>query len=609
MRTHLTLSSVGQFLLGVLVVSAPALSQTTGACGTWARAHSPSPGDFANGLTGITATSVTDLWAVGSTQDFQMPVLPLVLQWGGTSWGTVPLPDSLLRTSLAGVGSTPGGDVWAVGTHRIGNARTDARVLRLRDGALVDAVRPDLRRQSVYPFTIRSGFPADADGTGPDDVWAVGSASGFGDGLATTVGLALHWDGTDWADVDVPLVSDRTHDLNAVAALAPDDVWAVGHYRESAGAYHALVVHWYGTAWEHVPTPAESTGQTFLFDVAAIAPDDVWAVGEQPDGALFMHWDGTAWSIAPSPVSVTTRIASVASVASDDVWAAATLGSSSFFHWDGAAWTEVPVPGPAGASFFARSGGLAATGPCAVWSVGSMRESDVGYTFIEHLQEPLPDVTIEYLSSTPDPQRREWIYIQARVTNHEPERLRALVSFDVTSPTSETTHYNVLSRVFPPGRPVDVHTLKDVRFRLRANAPAGTYTVTLNVGERVLEGGAIYDTDTFTFDLPAASAGVASGPSEASLVAGAPASLALRAPSPNPARGVVSLGYDVPRTGPVVLVVYDVLGREVAVAASGEHAPGRYTAHLNVADLPTGLYTVRLTSGPESLSRRVTVMR
>src|SRR5437764_14521584 len=67
-------------------------------------------------------------------------------------------------------------------------------------------------------------------------------------------------------------------------------------------------------AWRIVPSP----GTTSLSDVAAIAPDDVWAVGQ----GLSMHWDGMAWSTVPIPaVGYAVFLDGVTALGPDAVWA------------------------------------------------------------------------------------------------------------------------------------------------------------------------------------------------------------------------------------------------------------------------------------------------
>ena len=72
------------------------------------------------------------------------------------------------------------------------------------------------------------------------------------------------------------------------------------------GAYysplaHAQLQHWDGAVWNEVPAAAAGVNAMFE-DVAAVAPDDVWAVGNYSETAgdlkaLIQHWDGDSWTI------------------------------------------------------------------------------------------------------------------------------------------------------------------------------------------------------------------------------------------------------------------------------------------------------------------------
>ncbi len=87
------------------------------------------------------------------------------------------------------------------------------------------------------------------------------------------------------------------------------------------------------------------------------------------------------------------------------------------------------------------------------------------------------------------------------------------------------------------------------------------------------------------------------------------AAVALWDPFPNPAARVASVAYDVPRTGPVQLAVYDVLGREVAVLVDGAQPIGPGEARLDASRLAAGVYVVVLTTPAGRATRTFTVAR
>lgn len=154
-----------------------------------------------------------------------------------------------------------------------------------------------------------------------------------------------------WAEVSTP--HPRTHHyLRDVAVIAADDIWAVGQYYDenNPSPDSALAMHWNGAEWSIVTTPAIPGGAT-LNGVAAVNTNDVWAVGDCPSCAstsLTLHWDGLTWTrvASPSPVGTVT-LNDVVAFAPNNVWA---VGANDGQHstvtmkWDGSAWSLVPSP-------------------------------------------------------------------------------------------------------------------------------------------------------------------------------------------------------------------------------------------------------------------------
>lgn len=156
---------------------------------------------------------------------------------------------------------------------------------------------------SVVPSVNRSNYFGNAlscvAAISANDIWAVGvSWQRFEVIPDVDQSLIEHWNGTAWSIV--PDASPTNTDLNGVAGVATNDVWAVGRVYTSQ-TQNAVIEHWNGTAWSLVPTPAPNGSE--LHAVAAISATDVWAVGYTDSGPLIMHWNGTVWSIVPGPSS------------------------------------------------------------------------------------------------------------------------------------------------------------------------------------------------------------------------------------------------------------------------------------------------------------------
>ena len=63
---------------------------------------------------------------------------------------------------------------------------------------------------------------------------------------------------------------------------------------------------------------------------------------------------------------------------------------------------------------------------------------------------------------------------------------------------------------------------------------------------------------------------------------------------PNPFNPVTSIGYGLPATGHVRLVVYNMVGQEVAVLVDGTEEAGHKTVSFDASPLPSGVYTYRI---------------
>ena len=204
-----------------------------------------------------------------------------------------------------------------------------------------------------------------------DDVWAVGfSLMQQNTNTVPSHALIEHWDGVRWTVFPAP-TPPFSSKLLGVSAVAANDVWAVGSNAPQSGFVppQPLIEHWDGSQWTVVPSP-NPNGWSWLNAVAAVASNDVWAVGESISEAVFMHWDGTEWTVVPSPDDAGERFA-ITAVASNDVWSSgrgrfANTGVTGIFtHWDGTSWTTVS-PGDVVGEMF----GISAAGTTDVWSVG-----------------------------------------------------------------------------------------------------------------------------------------------------------------------------------------------------------------------------------------------
>jgi hypothetical protein len=88
-----------------------------------------------------------------------------------------------------------------------------------------------------------------------------------------------------------------------------------------------------------------------------------------------------------------------------------------------------------------------------------------------------------------------------------------------------------------------------------------------------------------------------------------PTVFALSQNYPNPFNPSTVIGYSIASASHVVLKVYDLLGREVAVLVNDQMQPGNYTATFDASRLSSGVYCYRLDAGSFSDVKRLSVMK
>jgi hypothetical protein len=127
------------------------------------------------------------------------------------------------------------------------------------------------------------------------DAWAVGEYDVPGYAPMT---LTEHWDGSTWTRIPSPNPDgNRGSSLLAVEGVSETDVWAVGEGFGKSPRVRPLIEHWDGSAWS-ITTPGRVPNAhiTGLNAVTAISPSNVWAVGSCDDDithytyALIEHW-------------------------------------------------------------------------------------------------------------------------------------------------------------------------------------------------------------------------------------------------------------------------------------------------------------------------------
>lgn len=88
-----------------------------------------------------------------------------------------------------------------------------------------------------------------------------------------------------------------------------------------------------------------------------------------------------------------------------------------------------------------------------------------------------------------------------------------------------------------------------------------------------------------------------------------PISVSLHQNYPNPFNPSTAIAFDLPVSGPVRLVIYDLLGRMVDAPVDGILDAGSHTISWDGKDRPSGVYFYRLITSEETVTRRMTLLK
>jgi hypothetical protein len=183
-----------------------------------------------------------------------------VLHWNGTAWSASTGGTSVV---LNGVWGSRSSDVWAVGgegkattiTHWNGRAWSVAST-----GLTYVPPPPGAGHMGETSMQLLGVW-----GSGPNDVWAVGTDR-------------MHWDGQKWSQHWEGPGSGNDR-VGGVWGSGPNDVWVVaGRWGDDGG----WILHWNGGTWSE-----QSSGSKPLSGIWGSSPGDVWAVGAA--GTILHH--------------------------------------------------------------------------------------------------------------------------------------------------------------------------------------------------------------------------------------------------------------------------------------------------------------------------------
>jgi len=78
---------------------------------------------------------------------------------------------------------------------------------------------------------------------------------------------------------------------------------------------------------------------------------------------------------------------------------------------------------------------------------------------------------------------------------------------------------------------------------------------------------------------------------------------------PNPFNPTTRISFTIPEKSQIKLKVFDILGREVQVLAYGVYEAGKYEVEFNASNLPSGVYFYNLTTGSNTITKKMLLMK
>jgi hypothetical protein len=157
------------------------------------------------------------------------------------------------------------------------------------DDLYIPAILSTTHRVNGTWNSLLDGWLYGVYGTGPNDVWIVGSGREID-----------HWDGVSWNRR-----SGSSDDVvyRSVWGSTSNDFWLAGT--------RGNIYHYDGSAW----TASKSGTYNDLYKIWGSGAHDVWAAGAT---GVVVHWDGNAW--APSETGTEYSLRCITGTSANDVW-------------------------------------------------------------------------------------------------------------------------------------------------------------------------------------------------------------------------------------------------------------------------------------------------
>ncbi|NMC72197.1 MAG: hypothetical protein GYA57_19360 [Myxococcales bacterium] len=292
-------------------------------------------------LVSVWGSSPQDVHAMGTATDRAGTTSTAILRYDGTDWA---FPESFWRPGTAGRGGWSGspsalyivngtssvevydGSSWStrtppfVGIELLGVGGLAAGDVFLSGGQTSGEFFPVLYQLTAsgewMPLVVRPELPG-------EDLLAVHALSA-NDVLAVGTGgtIVRRAPGEDFMD---QMASGTTETLRGVWMASATEAFAVGD--------NGTLLHWDGTAWTSMTSPADPWNGLRLNAVWGSSATNVFVVGEF---STLLRYDGSSWS--PVPVEVLSDLTGIWGSSANNVFAIADDRSGKILHRCGASW-------------------------------------------------------------------------------------------------------------------------------------------------------------------------------------------------------------------------------------------------------------------------------
>jgi hypothetical protein len=232
-----------------------------------------------NALNGVQALAADNVYAVGYQTAANGGTATLIEHWDGKAWTVVTSPNrNQTGNVLSAVSASSPTDIWAVGNAVAPDVPVKTLVVHF-DGVTWKLVK------SPNPLPIgnlNQNVLMGVQAISPTNATAVGyilDSSGLRE-----LTMTQHWNGTKWKVVPSPNVDDNPGSFNTfrgVAAVSATDLYAVGFFANgnTGGQQETLIEHFDGSAWTIVPSPTKGLAQQLNAVVGLAGTPNVWSVG------------------------------------------------------------------------------------------------------------------------------------------------------------------------------------------------------------------------------------------------------------------------------------------------------------------------------------------